>query len=181
MTSGQPLRPVGENLIGALALAPGDVLTLCYRGGASAQPTQTHTQLGSLGEQEKKLSDNRKIHRPWAPPQMWGSQKPLAPLRQGVLTHGAGLPFRSGVFGTLSGPCTRVSWGFMYTQDAGPSHFSGLLSISPLPDGGLSMGRMSKAGPKNQKHTISCGDGQCLPPDLTHPDSGTKDVPGHEA
>lgn len=55
------------------------------------------------------------------------------PIKQGVLTHGAGLPFRPGVLGTLHGPHTQASWGSIYPPDPWLSHFSeGLLSISRL-------------------------------------------------
>lgn len=162
--NGQPLRPICKNLLGALAQALGHVLTLCHRSRASAWPTQTHTPLGSLGEQEKEPGDNRKTNRPEGPLRFGVPGGHCPPIKQGVLTHGAGLPFRPGVLGTLTVPHTCASWGSMYPPGLWLSYFSRFLSISHLPDSGLSMGRKSKKGPKNQRCGIHYGTGQRLPP-----------------
>lgn len=142
--SGQPLTTICKSLLGAPALALGHVLTLCHRSRASAQPTRTHTQLGSLENKKRSPVITGKPIGPVSPSDL-GLLGVNEPLRAGVPTHGTCLPLRPGVLGTLTVPHTQASWGSMSLPNPGLLRLSGgLLSISPPSDSGLPTRRARK-------------------------------------
>lgn len=174
-------EPVCREFLWAPALlAHRYILTLCYRSRASAWPTQTRTQLGSLEEEEKEPHDKRKTSRSNVPLRR-GAPSGHHPLRPGALTREVYLPLRPGVLGTLD-PHTQASQGVHVS----PSLWAiSALRKTPehntLSDSGIPMGKKREKGPKKQECAICRG--RQVPPssDLTLLDSSTKDIPGHEA